>query len=59
MRMKPRLSLPIWLRRTWKASHGVMLVPMYVERLIDGSVSKRRLGEVVSDKTGAVVIDAG
>ena len=41
------------------ASHGVMLVPLYVERLIKGSVSKRRLGEVVSDNAGAVVIDAG
>ena len=41
------------------ASHGVMLVPMYVERLVKGSVSKRRLGEVVSDNAGAIVIDAG
>ena len=41
------------------ASHGMMLVPMYVERLINGSVSKRRLGEVVSDSAGAIVIDAG
>src|SRR5947209_12796412 len=41
------------------ASHGVMLMPMYVERLIEGSVSKRRLGEVVSDKAGAIVIEAG
>jgi LDH2 family malate/lactate/ureidoglycolate dehydrogenase len=41
------------------ASHGVMLVPMYVERLIKGSVSRRRSGEVVSDNGGAIVIDGG
>src|SRR5260370_14464355 len=41
------------------ASHGVMLGPLYVERLIKGSVSKRRLGEVVSDNAGAAGIDAG
>ncbi len=39
------------------ASHGVMLVPMYVERLIKGSVSRRRNGDVVSDQGGAIVID--
>jgi LDH2 family malate/lactate/ureidoglycolate dehydrogenase len=41
------------------ASHGVMLVPMYVDRMVAGSVSRRRDGEVVSDNGGAVVIDAG
>lgn len=41
------------------ASHGVMLVPMYVERLRAGSVSTRSSGEVVSDRQAAVVIDAG
>src|SRR2546426_7178053 len=40
------------------ASHGVMLVPMYVERILAGSVSLRREGEVVSDRGGAVTIDA-
>jgi len=40
------------------ASHGVMLVPMYVERLRSGSVSRQTAGEVVSDKQGAIVIDA-
>ncbi|HEY1365269.1 MAG TPA: Ldh family oxidoreductase [Xanthobacteraceae bacterium] len=40
------------------ASHGVMLVPMYVDRLIKGSVSRRRLGKVVSDNAGTIVIDA-
>jgi LDH2 family malate/lactate/ureidoglycolate dehydrogenase len=41
------------------ASHGVMLVPMYVERINKGSVSRRSVGEVVSDRGGAMVIDAG
>src|SRR5215831_10281589 len=41
------------------ASHGVMLVPMYVERINKGSVSPRSSGEVVSDRGGAIVIDAG
>ena len=41
------------------ASHGVMLVPMYVERIDKGSVSRRSAGEVVSDRGGAIVIDAG
>ena len=41
------------------ASHGVMLLPMYVERIVKGSVSVRSGGEVVSDRGGAIVIDAG
>lgn len=41
------------------ASHGVMLVPMYVDRLQQGSVSKRSRGEIVSDNGAAIVIDAG
>lgn len=41
------------------ASHGVMLVPMYVERIRSGSVSRRTEGVVVSDRQAAVVIDAG
>jgi len=41
------------------ASHGVMLVPMYVERLLNGSVSRAREGVVVGQSGGAVVIDAG
>lgn len=40
------------------ASHGVMLVPMYIERLQAGSVSKASRGEIVSDRDAAVVIDA-
>jgi LDH2 family malate/lactate/ureidoglycolate dehydrogenase len=41
------------------ASHGVMLVPMYVDRILQGSVSKLGKGEVVSDNAAAIVIDAG
>ncbi len=41
------------------ASHGVMLVPMYVDRMLTGSVSTRRAGDVVSDRETAIVIDAG
>ena len=40
------------------ASHGVMLIPMYVDRLRAGSVSKASAGEIVSDREAAVVIDA-
>jgi LDH2 family malate/lactate/ureidoglycolate dehydrogenase len=40
-------------------SHGVMLVPMYVDRLLQGSVTKRSRGEIVSDRDSAIVIDAG
>ena len=40
------------------ASHGVMLLPMYIERIVKGSVSARTAGEVVSDRGGAIVIDA-
>jgi LDH2 family malate/lactate/ureidoglycolate dehydrogenase len=41
------------------ASHGVMLLPMYVDRIVKGSVSRSSAGEVVSDRGGAIVIDAG
>jgi LDH2 family malate/lactate/ureidoglycolate dehydrogenase len=40
-------------------SHGVMLVPMYVDRLLQGSVTKRTNGEIASDRDAAIVIDAG
>ncbi|MDR3466870.1 MAG: Ldh family oxidoreductase [Xanthobacteraceae bacterium] len=40
------------------ASHGVNLVPMYVDRIRAGSVSKASGGEIVSDRDAAVVIDA-
>lgn len=41
------------------ASHGVMLVPMYVERIRSGSVSRQTAGKIVSDRQTAIVIDAG
>jgi LDH2 family malate/lactate/ureidoglycolate dehydrogenase len=41
------------------ASHGVMLVPMYLERIRSGSVSRGIAGQVVSDRQAAIVIDAG
>jgi LDH2 family malate/lactate/ureidoglycolate dehydrogenase len=41
-----------------QASHGVMLVDMYLDRLRHGSVSPGETGEIVSDRGGAVVIDA-
>lgn len=41
------------------ASHGVMLVPMYIDRILQGSVSRLSKGEVVSDNAAAIVIDAG
>ena len=40
------------------ASHGVMLVDMYVERIRRGSVSAEETGVVVSDRDATVVIDA-
>jgi LDH2 family malate/lactate/ureidoglycolate dehydrogenase len=39
-------------------SHGVMLLPMYVERLRKGSVSKGNAGTVVVDRRTSLVIDA-
>jgi len=41
------------------ASHGVMLVPMYVERIRAGSVSLATAGRVVRDAGATAVIDAG
>lgn len=41
------------------ASHGVMLVPMYVQRIRAGSVSRATAGQIVSDRQAAVVIDGG
>jgi LDH2 family malate/lactate/ureidoglycolate dehydrogenase len=40
-------------------SHGVMLVDMYIERLQKGSVSRNETASVVSERDGAVVLDAG
>lgn len=39
-------------------SHGLMLLPMYVERIVAGSVSPQAEGEVVSSTDGAIVMDA-
>ncbi len=39
-------------------SHGVMLMPMYVERIQKGSVSKASRGDVVGNNRTALVIDA-
>ena len=41
------------------ASHGVMLVPMYVERMLAGSVSKNIEAVLISDNENAIVLDAG
>src|SRR4051812_14853275 len=41
------------------ASHGVMLVDLYVDRIQSGSVSTADAGTVVSDNSIAVVLDAG
>jgi len=41
------------------ASHGVMLLDMYIDRLRQGSVMGDRPGTIVSERGGAVVIDAG
>src|SRR5215217_1186060 len=40
------------------ASHGVMLVPMYVQRLKAGSVSLADVGVIISDRQASVVLDA-
>ena len=41
------------------ASHGVMLVDMYIGRLRQGSVSTNQAAAIVSERNGAVVLDAG
>lgn len=41
------------------SSHGVMLVPMYVERLRAGSVSTRTEAEVVADSGALALLDGG
>jgi LDH2 family malate/lactate/ureidoglycolate dehydrogenase len=40
-------------------SHGVMLLPMYVDRMVAGSVSRKTEGTVAHDGGNAIVIDAG
>jgi LDH2 family malate/lactate/ureidoglycolate dehydrogenase len=41
------------------SSHGVVLVPMYVERMLEGSVSIETDPTVVHDGGSAIVLDAG
>jgi len=41
------------------SSHGVMLVDMYIDRLRKGSVSRNESAAVISERQGAVVLDAG
>jgi LDH2 family malate/lactate/ureidoglycolate dehydrogenase len=41
------------------SSHGVMLADMYIERLQAGSVTKQTAAAIVSERQGAVVLDAG
>jgi len=41
------------------SSHGVMLVDMYIDRLRKGSVSRNEAASVISERQGAVVLDAG
>jgi len=41
------------------SSHGVMLTDMYIERLRKGSVSRATSAAVVSERQGAIVLDAG
>jgi LDH2 family malate/lactate/ureidoglycolate dehydrogenase len=40
-------------------SHGVMLVDLYIERIRQGSVSRDGRASVISDRQGAIVLDAG
>ena len=40
-------------------SHGVMLIPMYVERIRQGSVSLRDQAAIVHDNSTIAVLDAG
>lgn len=40
-------------------SHGVLLVPMYVERVRAGSVTRQRTATVVTDSPSFVLLDAG
>ena len=41
------------------SSHGVMLVDMYIDRLLKGSVSRHETASIISERQGAVVLDAG
>lgn len=41
------------------SSHGVMLLDMYIDRLRKGSVSHNETASLISERQGAVVLDAG
>jgi LDH2 family malate/lactate/ureidoglycolate dehydrogenase len=41
-----------------QSSHGVLLLPMYVERILAGSVAPGGEGRIVSDTPTSIVIDA-
>ncbi len=41
-----------------RASHGVMLAPMYLDRLREGSVSTLSQADIVSDTGSVIVLDA-
>jgi LDH2 family malate/lactate/ureidoglycolate dehydrogenase len=41
-----------------QSSHGVLLLPMYVERILGGSVAAAAEGSIVSDTPTSIVIDA-
>ena len=41
------------------ASHGVMLLPLYLKRIAAGSIDPAGEGAIVSEQAGAVVMDAG
>jgi LDH2 family malate/lactate/ureidoglycolate dehydrogenase len=41
-----------------QSSHGLLLLPMYVERILAGSVSPGGEGRIVSDTPTSIVIDA-
>jgi LDH2 family malate/lactate/ureidoglycolate dehydrogenase len=41
-----------------QSSHGLLLLPMYVERILAGSVSASADGRIVSDTPTSIVIDA-
>ena len=59
--MRPRASPPVSSKSDLEgvASHGVMLVNMYVERIRRGWVSTNASTQLISDRAAAVVLDAG
>ena len=41
-----------------QSSHGMLLLPMYVDRIVGGSVAPAAAGRIVSDTPTSIVIDA-